>query len=605
MSLPIKDRLAALRNLMREREFDAWIVPSEDPHQSEYVPEWWRRREWISGFTGSTGFAAIGSTSAWLWTDFRYWLQAGKELDAASYELARKEAPGMPPEAEWLAQTFGPGAVVGVDANTISVATKHRWERALALVGSRLECIGDNLVDAIWEDRPPVSKAELRPHDLRFSGEAPSAKLARIQAAMERVNVDALVLTALDEIAWTLDLRGADVECSPVFVAYLIVESESATLFVDDEKVTGAVRSHLPDSVQIRGYEAFDTALRDLAGRQARVWLDGNSCSAGVVDLLGVSDHGATLHEDAGPVPLWKACKNPTEVQGARDCHVRDGVAVVRFLSWLESAVGRGEAISEIGAAERLVAFRAEGEHFQGISFESISSFGSHGAIVHYRPAEEGDRVIDDSSLYLIDSGGQYFDGTTDITRTVCYGTPTAAQRNEFTRVLRGHVTLALTTFPAGTSGRQLDVLARRPLWEDGLAYGHGTGHGVGAYLNVHEGPQRLSQTESDVALRQGMIISNEPGFYRDGEYGMRVENLVVVEQRPGFGDPAAGLEFLGFETLTLCPIDRGLIDTTSLSADERGWVDAYHARVRETLSPLLEDDDRAWLEAATEPLPA
>jgi Xaa-Pro aminopeptidase len=605
MSPSIADRLTALRRLMAERGLDAWIVPSEDPHQSEYVPAWWCRREWISGFTGSCGLAAIGRSGAWLWTDSRYWLQAGQELDPACFELAKQDAPGMPPQPEWLARTFGPGAKVGVDPRTISLTTHRQWEQALARVAARLVLVEDNLVDAIWDDRPPVSQATLRPLDLAFSGEAPSAKLARLQTVMESAGVDALVVTPLDQVAWTLDLRGRDVEHTPVFASFLIIEPASATLFVDERKVTAEVHGHLPDGVSLRGYDDFAVALGELAGRQARTWVDPSNCSAWVVDRLRVADHGATLHEAESPIALWKACKNPTEVQGARACHVRDGVALVRFLTWLEDAVDRGEAISEIEAADQLEAFRAAGEHFQGPSFESISAFGSHGAIVHYRPGEEGDRVIDRSSLYLIDSGGQYLDGTTDVTRTTCFGEPSAEQREIFTRVLRGHVALARARFPEGTSGRRLDVIARQPLWEVGLNYGHGTGHGVGSHLCVHEGPQRLSEAASDVPLQPGMIVSNEPGCYRDGEYGIRIESLVVVEPRPDLGDEIPGPAFLGFETLTLCPIDRGLMAVEALADHERAWIDAYHARVREALSPHLDEPERAWLAAATEPLPA
>jgi Xaa-Pro aminopeptidase len=607
MSPSPAERLAALRLRMEQQGLDAWIVPSEDPHQSEYVPSCWRRREWISGFTGSAGFAVIGKDRAWLWADSRYWLQAEDEIDAsAGWELVKQAHPETPSLNDWLASTFERGKV-GVDPRTIGLKKKRDWEKALKRSGSTLELVEDDLVEAIWEGRPDRSGAPLLALDLEYSGEAPSAKLARVQAALEKENCDALVVTTLDSIAWALDLRGRDVDFNPIFISYLLIESDSATLFVDGCKLDDTVRAHLPDTVKLRAYEDFGPALDELAGRQDRVWVDPATCSAWVVQRLRADDHGAMIHEADSPITLFKACKNPVEVQGARDSHVRDGVAMVKFLCWLEAEVKARKEVSEVSAADHLEACRGEGERFQGLSFDSISGFGSHGAIVHYRPDPDGGgkRLIDDSSLYLIDSGGQYLDGTTDITRTCCFGEPTAEQRDRFTRVLKGHVALARIVFPKGTTGKHLDILARQPLWDAGLDYGHGTGHGVGAFLCVHEGPQGISQKARDVELQAGMILSNEPGYYLDGDYGIRVESLVIVEPRPEHGHSGDGREWFGFETITLCPIDRGLIDCSLLSRDELAWLDAYHARVRETLGPLVGDTERAWLEAATAPLPA
>jgi len=607
MSPSPAERLAALRTHMEREGLDVWIVPSEDPHQSEYVPACWRRREWISGFTGSAGFAVIGREKAWLWADSRYWLQAEEEIDSeAGWELVKLGHPATPTLDEWLAETVQRGKA-GVDPRTNGLKKRRGWEKALARSVSSLELVEDDLIEAIWEDRPDRSGAGLLALDLEYSGEAPSAKLARIQAKMGTENCDALVVTTLDSIAWTLDLRGQDTDFNPIFISYLIVACDGATLFIDEGKLDDTVRAHLPDTVSLRPYEDFAVALDELAGRQERVWVDPATCSAWVVQRLRADDHGATLHEADSPITLFKACKNAVEVQGARDCHVRDGVAMVKFLYWLEAQVKAGNEVSEVSAADQLAGLRSEGDRFQGLSFDSISGFGSHGAIVHYRPDPEGGgkRLIDASSLYLIDSGGQYLDGTTDITRTVCYGVPTAQQRDHFTRVLKGHVALARVTFAKGTTGKHLDILARQPLWDAGLDYGHGTGHGVGAFLCVHEGPQGISQKARDVALEPGMLISNEPGYYRDGEYGIRIESLVIVEARPDHGDPKAGREFLGFETITLCPIDRGLIDASLLSRADLAWFDTYHARVRETLGPLLPASERAWLEAATAPLPA
>jgi Xaa-Pro aminopeptidase len=606
MSLSPAERLEQLRRLMDERGLDAWIVPSEDPHQSEYVPSCWQRREWISGFSGSAGFAVIGREQAWLWADSRYWLQAGDELDGDCWQLVKLGHPETPALGRWLSDTFE-RAKVGVDPRTIGLKKRRDWESALERSGSTLELVEDDLVEAVWTDRPARSDSPLQALDLRWSGEAPSAKLARIQEAMGEADCGALVVTTLDSIAWALDLRGSDVEYNPLFIAYLLVEAEHATLFVDAGKVTDEVKAHLPDTVGLRPYEAFGEALDALRGRQERVWIDPATCSAWVVQRLGTDDHGATLHEADSPITLMKARKNEVEAQGARDCHVRDGVAMVRFLHWLELQVDAGHEVTEVSAAERLAALRAEGEHFQGLSFPAISGFGSHGAIVHYRPDPEGGgrRPIDASSLYLLDSGGQYLDGTTDITRTTCYGEPSPEQRDRFTRVLKGHVALARAVFPKGTTGKHLDVLARLPLWETGLDYGHGTGHGVGAFLCVHEGPQGISQKARDVELEPGMLLSNEPGYYADGEYGIRIESLVLVEPRPDHAGDDSGREFLGFETITLCPIDRKLIEPALLSPEEHAWLDAYHERVREALSPHLDAAERAWLDAATAPLHA
>lgn len=597
----IADRVSELRARLVDRDLHGYVIPTSDPHLSEYVPPCWRRLERMTGFTGSAGVAIVGLSKAWLLTDSRYWGMAQAELDGGVIELVRLGAPDVPAFPEALAERFGRGDVVGLDPRTVSLADWRRWGAALAKIGARLEPVDENLVDAGWPDRPPQSSAPIEALSFRFSGEAPSAKVARVQEAVENEGADALVVTALDAIAWLLDLRGRDVDYNPVFVANAVVRTDRALLFVDEGKITDAVRSHLPDTVELLPAGGFSAALDELADEQECAWLDPSSCSAWVAERLTRGGSGATLREADSPIALMKARKNEVEIEGARACHVRDGVAMVRFLSWLEDAVDAGEPVSEIAAAARLAELRERGEHFQGLSFETISAFGSHAALPHYRPGAEGDRVIDGSSLYLVDSGGQYLDGTTDITRTTCFGRPTEEQVDRCTRVLRGHVRLARTTFPRGTTGKQLDVLAREALWDVGLDYGHGTGHGVGAYLNVHEGPQGIGPRARDVALEPGMILSNEPGFYLEGEYGVRIENLIVVEERPGHGAPG-GQDFLGFETITLCPIDLRLVDADQLSPEERAWLDDYHRVVRERLSPHLEQAERAWLAKVTQP---
>lgn len=594
----ISQRLTSLRELMRKHGVTHYLVPSADPHQSEYVPAWWRRREAISGFTGSAGTAVVGLENAWLWTDSRYHLQAEKELDPAHYIVMREGAPGVPKFAEWL-QGAAEGGAVGVDPRVVSVAQERTWRAAAEGRGGRFLFVDENLIDAAWVGKPATSKAALRPLGVEFSGEAPAAKLARVQTAMSEAGCAGLVVSALDAVAWLFDVRGSDVDFNPVAVAHAIVERDGAALFIDEDKLSDAVRAHLPTSVSLRGYDDFGTAIDTLAARRERVWLEPTTCSAWVA--ARVVARGSRTHEKRSPITDFKAAKNATEVEGMRRCHVRDGVAMARFFTWLEKTVASGH-VSEIEAAGQLADFRSQGEHFKGLSFETISGFAEHGAIVHYRPDEEGHRRIDASSLYLVDSGAQYLDGTTDITRTVALGTPTAEQREMFTRVLKGHVALGRVSFPKGTSGTQLDVLARQPLWEVGRNYGHGTGHGVGSYLCVHEGPQRIAQPrgQEDPALEPGMILSNEPGYYKTGSHGIRIESLIVVVEKPGFGETEP---FLGFETITCCPIDRGLIDTTLLSEVERRWIDDYHAWCRATLAPFLDADAKAWLNRSTEPL--
>lgn len=593
---PLQERLHGVRDAMRRRGLTHYLVPTADPHQSEYVPAWWRRREWISGFTGSAGTAVVGLDRAWLWADSRYYLQAETELEPGLYELIRQGAPSVPSLGDWLGETVGTGAL-GVDPRTISMDQERSWRETLERQGGRLELVDDNLVDMSWSDRPAVSTAPVEALPVAFSGEAPAKKIERVQGELRKRGCDALVVTALDAVAWLFDIRGSDVDFNPVAVAQAIVTRDGAQLFIDPRKLTPQVRERLPANVTLREYDAMGAALDELGARGARAWVETASASAWVAHRL--RNAGAKLHEARSPVTDMKARKNETEVAGARRCHVRDGVAMVRFLAWLEDEWTR-RPVTEIDAATRLEQLRSEGEHFRGLSFETISAFGSHGAIIHYRPAEEGDRVVDGSSLFCLDSGAQYLDGTTDITRTICLGTPTREQVDQATRVLKGHASIARVAFPAGTTGKQLDVLARAALWEQGRNFGHGTGHGVGSYLCVHEGPQRIATRGDDVALEPGMLLSNEPGYYVAGSHGIRIESIVVVVERKDFGESEP---FLGFDTLTCCPIDRRLIDPSLLSDGERAWVDGYHAWVRETLSPLVDERTRRWLDEATRPL--
>jgi Xaa-Pro aminopeptidase len=593
-----RKKVAALRELMIKAGLEAYYVPSTDPHQSEYVPACWQRRAWLSGFSGSAGDLVVTRAAAGLWTDGRYFIQAAEELRGSGIKLFKQGMPGVASPSAWLARTLRPGQVLGVDPQLLSRGMEAELRVALDPVGARLKLVEGNLVDRIWTDRPSPSKAplELLPEEL--CGERASSKLRRLRRAMEERGVTAHVLAALDAIAWLFNVRSQDVEYNPVAIAYAIVTPDQALLFVDLDKVSGEVRRGLPRGVQLHPYEAAGAALAQLARERRRVWVDGRSVNCWVLSKLG----DCPLVTEASAIHIMKARKNAAEIDGMTAAHRRDGRAMVRFLAWLERAVPAG-GVTELSSAERLAALRAEGEHYRGESFETIAAYGAHGAIIHYGPTVETSAPLAPEGIFLIDSGGQYLDGTTDITRTVLLGgQATAEQRDRFTRVLRGHIALARCCFPAGTSGRQIDALARLALWEAGLNYNHGTGHGVGSYLNVHEGPQAISPTRcTGVPLEEGNIQSDEPGYYKEGEYGIRLENLVRVvrdDERSSVDSP-----FLRFEVLTLCPIDQRLIEPALLSADERGWLDAYHACVREVLSEGLTVEEREWLEQATRPL--
>lgn len=597
----IQRRVEALRSEMAQRKLDAYVVPSADPHQSEYVPAPWRRRAFISGFTGSAGVAVITRDAALLWTDSRYWIQASQELPEL-YTLMRQGAPEVPDPDEWLEKELGEGARAGIDPRLLTLARWRELCRGLERAGATLVAVDESLVDRVWKDRPPLPREPVHALAVEHAGRSVDAKLEALRGEMERASCDAHVLTALDSIAWLFNIRGRDVECNPLAVSYASVTPERAHLFIDEAKLSGAVRDHLGPSVRLHAYDAFADHLDELARRRARVWIDPASASRWVAERLAPqAGSGARLYEKESPVLLAKAVKNPVELAGMRACHVRDGVALCRFLRWLEDELAAGRRPNEVEAADRLAAFRAEGERFQGISFETISAWGPNAAIVHYAPRRESCATLEPEGLYLVDSGGQYLDGTTDVTRTVALGPVRDEQRDRFTRVLKGHIAVATARFPEGTAGAALDALARKPLWDAGLVFGHGTGHGVGHYLCVHEGPQSLSPRSARVALRPGMIVSNEPGYYKHGAYGIRIESLVEIVELPAGPD---GSRFYGFETLTLCPIDTRCIDPSLLTDDERAWLDTYHARVRETLTPLLPDPaDQAWLHRTTDPL--
>ncbi len=591
--MSVRKRVATLRQLMKKHGLKAYYVPSTDPHQSEYVPECWQRRRFLSGFSGSAGNVLVTADHAGLWTDGRYFLQAETELKGSGIKLFKMGMPGVPSLEEFLVKAVGAGDKVGVDPRLISMQQAEDLEDELDDVDASLEYVDENLVDSVWADQPARPASLAFGLARKFAGETTASKLRRLRAEMKKHGAQAHVLTTLDAIAWLFNIRGTDVEFNPVVIAYAIVTADRATLFVDERKVPPKLIRSL-GKVDVRPYNSVADALAKLEKDKARVWIDAETVNQWIVSVLG----DAELVVGASPVGTMKARKNPTEMDGMRECHRRDGVAMVRWMHWLEGAMNKS-GLTEISAADQLAEFRAQGDHFQGLSFGTISGYGAHGAIIHYSADEQSNAKLQRRGIYLVDSGAQYLDGTTDITRTLLMGkSATREQKDRFTRVLKGHIALARAKFPRGVRGLRLDTLARLPLWEAGLDYNHGTGHGVGSFLNVHEGPQAISARCTGVALEPGNVQSNEPGFYLDGEYGIRIESLLLVNE-----DPQLANGFLCFETLTLCPIERRLVDTKLLTDAERRWFNEYHRRVKRELGPRLSRPERAWLTAACAPL--
>ncbi|WP_375456194.1 M24 family metallopeptidase [uncultured Methylobacterium sp.] len=582
-------RIAALRTALRGMALDGFVVPRADEHQSEYVPADAERLSWLTGFTGSAGIAVVLADAAALFVDGRYALQAPEQVDTGIVTVV----PLAESTAEaWIARNLRTGAVLGYDPWLHTPDGLARLERAAAKAGATLKALAENPVDAVWTGRPKPPAGRVAAHPQAFSGEATGEKLGRIRAALEAARCDTLVISDPHNLAWAFNLRGADIGHTPLALGYAILPREGRPqLFLVSHDVTDAARAALEPIADLAPRGDFDAALAGLSG--GRVRLD---AATGAVALKErVARAGCTADVGPDPVTAMKAVKNAAEIAGARAAHRRDGASVVRFLAWLD----RQAAVSEIAAVEVLEDFRAAGGDLRDVSFPTIAGSGPNGAIVHYRVTRATDRTVSPGELFLIDSGAQYPDGTTDITRTVACGTPTPEMRDRYTRVLRGHLAIGRAVFPKGTTGAQIDTLARLPLWEAGLDFDHGTGHGVGAFLSVHEGPQRIAKTGT-VALEPGMILSNEPGCYKAGAYGIRIENLVLVETR---AVPGGERPMLGFETLTLAPYDRRLIVPEMLSPADVGWIDAYHARVRETLAPGLDPETRGWLERATAPL--
>ncbi|MBV9859481.1 MAG: aminopeptidase P family protein [Alphaproteobacteria bacterium] len=590
--LPRAERLARLRRELASRGLDGFIVPHSDEHQGEYVPLCAQRLAWLTGFNGSAGLAIVLGARAALFVDGRYTLQAASQVDAELFEI-RHLIEEPPPR--WLGEACRAGMTIGYDPWLHTPQDLDRFRAATERAAAALRPVAENPIDSVWADRPAAPLAPVVPHEERLAGESAEAKRSRIGGALAEAGAEAAVLTMPESIAWLLNIRGGDVPHTPLPLSFAILRRNGQVAwFADRRKLAPGLDRHLGNTVAIEPPEALGPALDALAREAAPVQVDQASAASWVVERLQAA--GGTLVRAPDPCLLPKACKNPVELEGTRAAHSRDGAAVTRFLAWLAREAPNG-SLGEIAASDRLEAFRREGKHFRDLSFPTISGAGSNGAIVHYRATPESEKRLEPGSLYLLDSGAQYLDGTTDITRTIAIGEPTPEMRDRFTRVLKGHIAIATARFPKGTNGGQLDALARRALWQVGVDYDHGTGHGVGSYLSVHEGPQRISKAANGQALLPGMIVSNEPGYYKTGAYGIRIENLVLVQPWDG----AAEREMLCFETLTLAPIDRALIDTALLEASEIAWLNAYHARVRQVLTPLVDAETGAWLAQATE----
>lgn len=586
-------RLEALRGELARVGVDGFIVPRADEHQNEYTPRCAQRLRWLTGFSGSAGAAVARLDTAAVFVDGRYTLQAAAEVDPKLF--VTRHLVDQPP-TEWITQNFKKGERLAYDPWLHGSDEVAALQKACDTVGATLVALDRDPIDAVWTDRAPPPISRVRIHGEQLAGKSASTKIAELAKALKEKGCAATVLSNCDSVAWLLNVRGEDLPSTPFTLAYATVFADGRVeLFIDERKLTGEVRAHLPRSVTVRPYRDVAKGMDELAKTGGTVMIDAALTPSAIVDRL--QKGGAKLNRDGDPVLLPKAQKNEVEIQGARDAHVRDAAAMARFLSWLSRKAPTGE-LDELTASAELLAMRKRDPRFRDESFDAISGAGPNGAIVHYRSSPKTNRKLENPSVYLIDSGGQYDDGTTDVTRTVAVGQPTDEQRDRFTRVLKGHIAIATARFPAGTTGSQLDALARLPLWEVGLDYDHGTGHGVGSYLSVHEGPQRISKVPNRIALKPGMIVSNEPGYYKTGAFGIRIETLVVVTPQP----KQAGEErdMLGFETLTLVPIDTTLVDVKLLTEKERAYLNAYHARVRKVVTPLVEPEVASWLAKVT-----
>ncbi len=593
MKEDIQARIGQLRDAMRADGVDAVIIPQTDPHQGEYLADHWQVRRWLSGFTGSAGDLVVLADEAFIWADSRYWLQAAQQLDGTGISVMEDGKPETPAIVDYLCAKLPSGSTVGIDGMLFNVSATRDMQQAFEAKGISLK-VDFNPIDTLWLDRPAIPANDVFVHPVEFSGEDAVSKIGRVMDEVAKRGADAIFISDLAEIAWTLNIRSSDVECNPVATSFLYLGPQGATLFIDQRKINADVEAYLSArNISTRPYGDILSFLSGLPENEHVLISSGQSAGA----LLPVL--GARAIVGTSAVAMLKAVKNETQLKGVRDAMLRDGVAMVRSLMEIEATRAAGEHLTEIGVGDILLRNRRQGERFFDLSFETIAGFGPHGAIVHYSATPESDATLTPDNLLLIDSGANYIDGTTDITRTITLGNPTNAQRHDFTLVMKGHIALATAIFPVGTRGAQLDVLARINLWKEGLSYLHGTGHGVGHFLNVHEGPQSIRLNDTLAPMTPGMITSNEPGLYREGEYGIRCENLVLTTDAftTDFG------HFLKFETLTLCPFDIRLFDTDIMTDEEIRWVNDYHAMVCERLLPLLDAPAQEWLIEKTRPI--
>lgn len=605
--MTIAQRLEALREVMRREHLAACIIPTSDPHQSEYTADHWKGREWISGFNGSAGTAVVTLQSAALWTDSRYFLAAEEQLKGTEFQLMKLKIEGTPTIPRWISQEIAKfchpyegWTEVALDGTVCSTSQVKEFIADLRKEGGITLRTNFDPLRQIWTDRPPIPANPVELYPMELAGETTSDKINRIRQALHERHADGMLIASLDDIAWTLNLRGSDVHCNPVFVSYLLITSKAVTLFINKVKLTAEVSDYLKaEGILVQDYEQVTDGLKKYF--EYNILLDPDKVNYTLYEVVrnkGKLDSTpkTEIVEEVSPVPAMKAIKNEREIAGFKQAMLKDGIALVRFLKWLEET---DEPLTELTVDRKLTALRAKQPLFRGLSFDTIAAYADHGAIVHYEPTAESDVALQRRGLLLLDSGAQYLDGTTDITRTIPLGPLTDEECRVYTLVLKGHLRLQNARFPDGASGTQLDAIARSPLWAEGLNYLHGTGHGVGSYLNVHEGPHQIRMEWWPAPLRAGMTVTDEPGIYLAGRFGVRIENLLLIV-------PAGSTEcgtFLRFEPLTLCPIDRRPIVPQLLSDEERGWLDAYHQMVYVSLAPHLTEDERQWLAEATRPL--
>ena len=593
MKTNIPERIAALREAMRQHKIDAYIIPTSDPHMSEYPADCWKYREWISGFTGSAGTVIITADKAGLWTDSRYFLQASTQLEGTGIELFKMMLPETPTIPEFLTHELKEGQTVGLNGETYSLADARSLEKALAEKEIKLNT-NASLINPIWKERPAIPEAPMFEMPIELSGKSTEDKLIDINKMLHKAGADCTILSALDEVAWTFNIRGTDVAYNPVVISYAFVSEKESVLFVNPKKIPAEIAEHLKkEGVTLADYGMLATFLSRLPER-TRVFIDSKRTNVAIYNALPKS---SILIEGISPANHLKSIKNETEIKGFRNAVLKDGIAMTKFYFWLEKMLKAGEKVTELSAAAKLTALRSEQPQYVMDSFASISSYGPHGAVVHYSPTPETDTELKTDSLYLLDSGAQYLDGTTDITRTIALcDEPSEQMKKDFTRALKGTIGIAKCKFPAGIRGCLIDAFARKALWDAGINYLHGTCHGIGHCLNVHEGPQSIRMEENPVILEPGMVMSDEPAMYRPGEYGIRTENMILIREdsETEFG------KFLGFETLTLCYIDTKLVIPSMLSVREHAWLNKYHQMVYDLVSPHLTEEEKAWLKEKT-----